>query len=266
MISIGIEGRPSGTLPGWQKEIAIIGHPSFFEGLTACLQIAFAYSGSHGFVTVMAEMEDVGRDYTPALVITQSFAIPTYTTVAVVIYILAGHRVQSLALLNAPHVPSMVAWGALLPCLVATSIVMGHTAIKYLFILCLRRKGAEQEYNQNTKRAWALWTSLGMGFWILSFVLANALPNFNAISALMAALIVSWLSFGFPPVLWLYLNWTQQFSSGKKMALTLLNWTIVAGTVFASVAGTWVGVKLMVAAFGGDQKRGGPFSCANNSL
>jgi len=265
MISIGIEG-PSGTLPGRQKEIDIIGNPSFFEGLTACLQIVFAYSGSHGFVTVMAEMEDVGRDFTPALVLTQSFAIPTYTTVAVVVYILAGKEVQSLALLNAPHVPSMVAWGALLPCLVAVSIVMGHTAIKYLFILCLRRKGAEQEYCQNTKRAWALWTSLGVGFWILSFVLANALPNFDAIAALMAALIVSWLSFGFPPVLWLYLNWTRQFSSGKKMALAVLNWALIAGTVFASIAGTWAGVKLMQAAFSGDQNRGGPFSCANNSV
>lgn len=266
MISIGIKHRPSDTPPGWQKQIVLIGSPNFFDGLTSCLQIAFAYSGSQGFVTVMAEMEDAGRDYTPALIITQCFAIPMYTIVAAVLYVLAGQEVLSLALLNAPHLPAMVAWGVLLPCLLATSIVMGHTAIQYLFILCLRRLGAEHEYCKSTKRAWALWISIGTGFWILSFVLANALPNFVAISALMAALLVAWLSFGLSPILWLYLNWTEQLSSGKKMALALFNWTILVGTMFANVGGTWVSAKLMLAAFGSDQDQGGPFLCADNSF
>lgn len=267
MISLGAADRPQRAPPGWEKKIVVIGHPTFRDGLDACLNIAFAYSGNQGFVTVMAEMKDAGKDFIPALVMLQAFAIPTYTIVAVVIYALAGEYTTSPALGSAPIVPAKVAYGVFLPCLLGTAIVFGHTAVKYLFVVALRRIGAEEDYTRNTKRSWSLWIGIGVVFWILAFLLANAIPVFTSILSIMAALFVAWFTFGLSAVLWLFLNWKTQFSSKRRTALAILNWTIIVVTIFVNVAGMWASVSSLLAVFGDPtQEINGPFTCADNSL
>lgn len=267
MISLGIAERPQGALPGWEREIVLVGTPTFSQGMSACLNIAFAYAGNQGFVTVMAEMKNAARDFTPALIILQSFAIPIYTIVAAVIYALAGQGVRSPALGSAPTLPAKIAYGILFPCLLGTSLVFAHTAIKYLFVVGLRFLRADSEYAKNTTRSWTLWISIGTAFWFLSFIIANAVPVFDSILSISSAIFVAWFTFGISGVFWLFLNWDQQGKGWRRICLAGVNWGIVVVTVFVNGAGMYAAVSGLLARFE-DESQGvnGPFTCADNSI
>jgi hypothetical protein len=266
MIVLGV-GGPSGALPGWDKEIVLVGHPSFAEAFTSILNIAFAYAGNQAMVTVMAEMQNASRDFMPSVFILQSFAIPMYTIVGAVIYALAGQHTTSPALGAAPFITAKVAYGILLPTLLGTSLVFGHTSIKYIFVECLRLMKLEHEYERNTKRTWILWLGIGTTFWILAFILANAIPLFHSILSVSAALFVSWFTFGISGVMWLFLNWDVQFHGWRKTSLSLLNWTIIALTLFANGVGLWASIQQLIAAYNNPLVPvNGSFTCADNSV
>jgi hypothetical protein len=266
MIALGVAG-PSGAPPGWDKEIVLVGDPSFAEAFTSILNIAFAYAGNQAMVTVMAEMKNASRDFMPSVFILQGFAIPMYAIVGAVIYGLAGQHTTSPALGAAPIITAKVAYGVLLPTLLGTSLVYGHTSIKYIFVECLRLMKIEHEHDRDTRRTWTLWIGIGTIFWILAFVLANAIPLFHSILSVSAALFVSWFTFGISGVMWLYLNWEVQFRDWRKISLAVVNWAIVAFTLFANVVGLWASIEQLIAAYNDPLVPvNGSFTCADNSV
>jgi len=266
VVALGVSD-PRGAPPGWEIEIALIGHPTFAQGFTSVLNIAFAYAGNQAFVTVMAEMQDPPKDFMPSVFILQGFAIPMYTIVGTVVYALAGQYTTSPALSAAPMVIAKIAYGLLLPTLLGTSLVFGHTSIRYMFIECLRFMGREREYSQNTRQTWVMWLGIGATFWTLVLLLANAIPLFHSILSVSAALFVSWFTFGISGVMWLYLNWDVQFCDWKKTCLASLNWTIIALTLFANGVGLWASIEQLVAAYHDPLVPvEGSFTCADNSV
>ncbi|KAI4644863.1 uncharacterized protein J4E79_010998 [Alternaria viburni] len=266
MVALGIAG-PNGAPPGWEKEVVLVGHPTFAQGFTSVLNIAFAYAGNQAFVTVMAEMQDPSKDFMPSVFILQGFAIPMYTIVGTVVYVLAGEYTTSPALGAAPMMIAKIAYGLLLPTLLGTSLVFGHTSIRYMFIEWLRFMGRESEYSQNTRQTWVMWLGIGATFWTLVFLLANAIPLFHSILSVSAALFVSWFTFGISGVMWLYLNWDVQFRDWKKTCLAVLNWTIIGLTLFANGVGLWASIEQLVAAYHDPLVPvEGSFTCADNSV
>lgn len=190
-----------------------------------------------------------------------------YTIVAAVIYSLAGQFTTSPALGTAPPIPSKVAYGLLIPTLLGTSLVFGHTSIKYVFIEALRYMKAEDEYDRNTKRSWILWLGIGTAQWILAFILANAIPLFDSILSVSSALFVSWFTFGISGVMWLYINWDQQFNGWKKTSMAILNWAIIALTIFMTSVGLWASIDQLIAAFNNPEiPVNNSFTCADNSI
>ncbi|PSN61324.1 hypothetical protein BS50DRAFT_504747 [Corynespora cassiicola Philippines] len=266
MIALGV-AEPNGAPPGWDKEVVLVGSPGFAEGFTSVLNIAFAYAGNQAFITVMAEMRDASRDFMPSMYILQIFAIPMYTIVAAVIYSLAGQFTTSPALGTAPPIPSKVSYGLLLPTLLGTSLVFGHTSIKYVFVEVLRYLKAEDEYDRNTKRSWIIWLGIGTIFWTLAFILANAIPLFDSILSVSSALFVSWFTFGISGVMWLYINWDNQFNGWRKTSMALLNWLIIALTLFMNGVGLWASIDQLLAAFNDPTVPvNSSFTCADNSI
>jgi hypothetical protein len=53
MIALGV-GTPQNAPEGWNKKMKLVGNPSFSEGVSAFVNIAFAYGGNQGFISVMA--------------------------------------------------------------------------------------------------------------------------------------------------------------------------------------------------------------------
>ncbi|KAL2758387.1 hypothetical protein ACRALDRAFT_2098624 [Sodiomyces alcalophilus JCM 7366] len=266
IISLGVE-PPQGAEPGSTIERNVIGYPSFRDGLGACLNIAYAYAGNAGFVTYMAEMEDPSHDFLPALIILQGFSIPLYILAAVAIYCLAGQYTTSPSLGSAPVIPAKVSYGILLPGMLVTGLIFGHSAVKYLYVLVMRRLRATDQLTATTFKSWSAWVGCASVFWICVFVLANAVPIFDSILAISSAALIAWFTFGISGVFWLHLNRGLYFSNWRKMCLTTLNLFTVVIAVFMNTAGLWAAILGLMDTFDSDDNKiRGPFSCADNGI
>jgi hypothetical protein len=178
------------------------------------------------------------KDYTPAIIWLNVFGIPLYVIVACVIYSLAGQYSVSPALGSAPGVAAKVAYGILFPTLLGSGLVFGHTAIKYMYnVLMDNVIKTKHKLTDNTFITWGVWLGLGTLFWVVAFVLANAVPAFNSILAISSALFVTWFTFGLASISWVFLNWGQQFSSTRKALLSVFNWFIILGKHRTSMIG-----------------------------
>ncbi|KAF2133458.1 hypothetical protein P153DRAFT_281723 [Dothidotthia symphoricarpi CBS 119687] len=264
MIALGVAGP--NLPPGFDVEIHLFARPSFVEAVNALLNIAFAFAGNQSFISVMAEMRDPSRDFAPALFLQKSFEVVVYIIVACVIYALAGDTVTSPALGSAPAIPAKIAYGILLPSVLGTGMVIGITAIKYMYTTTMRWR-APDSINVHNAATWSLWIGIGTLFWIVTFVVSNAIPIFSSILNISAAIFISWFTFGLTSVFWLHLNWKVQGSSPRKKALAGLNYAILLMTLFLMVGGLYTSLKALLDIFNDpDTQLNGPFTCGDNSI
>lgn len=157
------------------------------------LNVAFAYAGNQAFVTVMCEMRNPNKDYTPAIIWLNALAVPLYVIIACVIYHLAGQYTVSPALGSAPGVAAKVAYGILIPTMLGSGLVFGHTGIKFMYNFAMDTViKSKYKLTDNTFTTWGVWLGCGTLFWVVAFVLANAVPAFNSILAISSAIFVTW--------------------------------------------------------------------------
>ncbi|PWN44806.1 hypothetical protein IE81DRAFT_286485 [Ceraceosorus guamensis] len=277
MISLGVADEAQLGRPAQSEavRIEVIGRPDFSQGLSACLNIAYAYAGNSGFVSVMAEMRDASHDFVPALVWLQAAAITLYVVTAIVVYALAGQYTTSPALGAAPPTIAKIAYGIALPCLLGTALVFGHTAIKYLYIVSLKLFGAQNQATRNTKTSWTCWISCALLFWTAAFLIANAVPIFDSILDISSATFIAWFTFGISGVFWFHLNWHPDAQTGvrpfnkdwKKKTLALVNVAIIVIALFMNSAGLYVAITRLLDIFRDDANAiSAPFTCADNSV
>lgn len=264
MIAVGVAGPDAP--PGFDVKIKVVGTPNFVETVNALLNIAFAFAGNQSFISVMAEMRDPSKDFPPALFMQKGFEVVIYTVVAVVIYAFAGDYVTSPALGSAPRLPAKIAYGILIPSVLGTGLVIGITAIKYMYV-SIMRKVKPQHINTHNGWTWIMWVSIGTLFWIVTFVVSNAIPIFSSILNISASIFVSWFTFGLTSVFWIHLNWGRQFSTRTKSVLAILNWAIMAFTLFLNAGGLYSSLKALIDIFNDPNNGlGGPFTCGDNSI
>jgi hypothetical protein len=171
-----------------------------------------------------------------------------YVIVACVVYSLSGQYVVSPALGSAPGIASKAAYGILFPTLLGSGLVFGHTGIKYMYNVVMDKViKTRHRLTDNTFLTWGVWLGMGTLFWVMAFVLANAIPVFGSILAISSALFVTWVgfrifffrcvctdwilqfTFGMANAQWIFLNWGNQFINWKKTSLALFNWFMILG-------------------------------------
>ncbi|RVX72088.1 hypothetical protein B0A52_04686 [Exophiala mesophila] len=286
MIALGI-GGPANVPDGEEVTFKIVGDPSFSEAVSAFLNIGFAFSGNQAFVTVLAEMRDPARDFTKAICIEKIFAIIMYSTVAIVCYVFAGDYVQSPAIGSAPVTIAKISYGIIFVSLFGTGLVFGHTVIKYLFVFTMRhlafvakRRGRapsveanamkrrqSQPHDSRSRTSWIVWIAIGAGYWILVFIIANAIPVFDSLLNISASLLLAWFTWGLPSVFWIHLNWNHLFDGWKKTALFCFNIFILGVTLFMNTAGMYASIDSLLSTFADpDNNVDGPFTCGDNSI
>lgn len=212
MISVGVQAQPGrileATVPG-----------SLYTEFQAVSNIVFAYCAHVAFFGLIAEMENP-RDFKKSLFMLQGFEICLYLTAGVVIYYYVGKGVASPALSAAGPLMSKVAFGIAIPTIVGAGVVNGHIGLKYIYF---RLTAKSDLLHSRSWKSIGLWLTLGVTCWIVAFVIAEAIPVFSNLNALISALFASWFSYGLSGIYWLHLNYGQWFSSPKKIFLTILN-------------------------------------------
>ncbi|KAF4470755.1 hypothetical protein FALBO_2356 [Fusarium albosuccineum] len=266
IISLGV-ADPANAPSGWDKEIVLVAYPDFRKRLNAALKITYTYSANINFVSFMAEMVDPKRDYNFALAWLEVCSIAFFTLVAVVIYCLAGDYTTSPAFGSAPQVPAQIAYGIILPTIFSTGLAFGHTAGKYIYVEVMKAINAAHQMTDNSFKSWSIWMGTVTSFWALCFVISNAIPVFDSILAIASATTISWFTFGFSAIFWLFLNWDVKFSNWKKASLTCVNVFLIIMSLFLNAAGLWSSITELIDIFADETSQiRGAFSCGDNAL
>ncbi|KAH6897341.1 transmembrane amino acid transporter protein-domain-containing protein [Thelonectria olida] len=266
MISLGVSD-PTDAPQDWKPKIEVVGHPGFREGLNACLKICYAYSGNINFVSYMAEMIDPVNDFNFALACLEVSSIGFYTIVAIAIYCLAGEYTVSPALGSAPHRIAQIAYGIVLPAVYSTGLAFGHTGIKYVYVEVMKYFKLQSEMTVNNVRSWSIWMTIVSVFWLLCFILSNAIPVFDSILSIASATTISWFTFGLSAIFWFHINWDVKFSTWKKTCLSCINIFLIVISLFCNGAGLWSSITELSDLMNSDDSSvSGVFDCGSNAL
>jgi amino acid permease len=243
------------------KEAAAPGHVlavrpdlPLVKGLGPVMNIVLAYAGHVTFFGMFSELEDP-REFKKALLLNQVFAVTFYAVLASVIYYFSGPLVASPALGSASPVVRKIAFGIALPTIVIAGVINNHIGCKYLY---LRFCGAETAHKK-TFKSLASWGGIVGAAWAIAWIIAAAIPNFNVLLGLIAALFSSWFSYGLPPMLWLWRYRGGWWESKGRGAMTVLNFGVILLGAAICVMGMWSsGYELS------QIEPGEVFSCKNN--
>ncbi|KAG9678998.1 amino acid transporter, partial [Aureobasidium melanogenum] len=251
MIAIGIH-KPRGNTP-----LAATTVLPFTDAFVSVSNIIFAYAGHSCFFGFLAEMKDPARDWTKALIFLQTWDIGLYIVAATVIYVFAGPDVKSPALGSAGPVIKKVAWGIAIPTIIIAGVIYGHVAAKYIYVRCFR---GTKHMNKRTKTSTLAWTGITLTIWVIAWVIAESIPNFNDLLSLISALFASHFTYTLSGVFGLFLNYGHWFDNWKQIAQFIANWGVIAIGATVCVAGLYAS-GTAIAADGGS----GSWTCESNA-
>ncbi|PPJ57757.1 hypothetical protein CBER1_00215 [Cercospora berteroae] len=249
MIGVGIE-RPDPVV----KATVVVGFAPAFQAVT---NIIFAYAGHVAFFTFISELKDP-KDFPKALIFLQVWDISLYVVAAVVIYHYAGPEVASPALGSTTAVVKKVAYGIALPTIIIAGVIYAHVASKYIYLRIFR---GTKHMGTRTWLAVGSWLAIIGTLWIIAWIIAESIPNFNDLLSLISSLFASWFTYGISGVLWLYINYGMWFKNWRKGSLTIANFAIFA--LGAAICG--IGLYASGTAISQNASKGASWSCADNS-
>ncbi|KAJ5799140.1 Glycerol-3-phosphate dehydrogenase mitochondrial [Penicillium psychrosexuale] len=235
--------------------------PKVHDACLAIANIIFAYAGHVAFFTLFSELKEL-KDFPKALALLQMSEMVLYTVASIVIYAYVGPTVNSPALNSSGQLFRKISYAIALPTILIGGVVNAHVAVKFIYVRVFR--GTNSMHTQSF-RARVVWTVTCAGLWILSWIIAEAIPVFNDVLGLASSLFASWFSFGLPGLFWLYLNrtcwymtWRQRAFFGFNLFLVFLGFVICIVGLYSSIRSIFNNLREGVG--------GGSFSCADNSL
>ncbi|KAK5223745.1 hypothetical protein LTR99_007769 [Exophiala xenobiotica] len=192
---------------------------TFATAFLSVTNIVFAYAGHVAFFSFISEMRNPG-DFPKALVLLQVTDTAMYFLVAMVVYAYGGDKVDSPALGSAGTLIGKVAWGLAIPTIIVAGVIYGHVASKYIYVRLFR---GTKHMSQRTLLAVGSWLIITLTVWVIAWIIAESIPNFNDLLALISSLFASWFTYGISGVFWLFMNRGQYTKNWRKIVLTIAN-------------------------------------------
>lgn len=211
---------------------------TFPKAAVAISNIVFAYAFAGALPSFMNEMH-TPKDYVKSITALGVIEISIYVLTGSIIYAFVGQDVQSPALLSAGPVVSKIAFGIALPVIFISGSI--NTTVVARFIHTRIYRDSVVQY-VNTVKGWVTWLALVFAITAIAWVVAESIPFFSELMAISAALLVSGMSFYFPPVMWLLLlkdgDWHDRkniWHAVCNLGCFIIGVTVLVCGVYASI-------------------------------
>jgi len=186
-----------------------------------------------------------------------------YTLTGALTYAFVGPSVRSPALLSTPTTTlSRLAFGVALPVIFISGSISSTVVGRYV----LTRAFPDSPIKYvNTRAGWTAWTILIASITVVSFVIAEAVPFFNALLGLISSLFISGFTFYFPGLFWFLLLKEGKWNATKwNVVLTVVNVGVgVIGLLLLGL-GTWASVQEIVDLYASGEVSGS-FTCDSSA-
>lgn len=232
--------------------------PTFAEAFLSMTNIVFAYAYAQCQFSFMTELKKPA-DYKKSVWALGLTEIVIYTLTGSLIYAFAGDAVKSPALLSTSGVIPKVAFGVAIPVIFISGSINTVVASRFIYSVTLGRKKGHE--NIDGKLGNTVWVGLVLGITIFAYIIAEAIPFFNALLGIIASLFISFFSFTFPGLFYNYILRKEPWNASvKNMVLTIANWALTIMGLFVLVAGTYASIVDIKDQFASGEV-GAPFSC-----
>lgn len=231
------------------------------QAFLSTTNIIFAYSFAVCQYSFMNEMHQP-EDYVKSIWALGLIEIFIYTLTGALIYAFVGADVQSPGLLSAGATVSRVAFGVALPVIFISGAI--NTTVVSRYILDRAYPNSPIRYI-NTKAGWSVWLALIGVITLIAWVIAEAIPFFNALLGLISSLFISGFTFYFPALFWFQLIKEGKWYQGwKNITLSIVNGLVFAIGIAVLVLGTYASVEDILSAYSSGTVRGS-FTCDSSS-
>ncbi|KAL1594395.1 hypothetical protein SLS60_010155 [Paraconiothyrium brasiliense] len=234
---------------------------TFYQAFLSTTNIIFAYSFAICQFSFMSEMH-TPKDYVKSIWALGLIEIFIYTLTGALIYAFVGADVKSPALLSAGPTVSRIAFGIALPVIFISGSINGTVVGRYIMDRAFPTSSIR--YIRGV-RGWVVWVCLLSCLTLLAWVIAEAIPFFNALLGIMSALFISGFTFYFPALFWFQLIKEGKWYQGwKNISLSILNAVVFVIGLAILGCGTYASVQDIVTQYQGNSVRGA-FTCNSNS-
>lgn len=232
---------------------------SFAKVFLSTTNIIFAYSFAVCQYSFMAEMH-TPRDYIKSIWALGLIEIFIYTLTGAVIYSFVGSDVSSPAILSNSKVVSRVAFGIALPVIFISGAINTTVVGKYI----MGRVFANSELRYvNTRKGWTIWLVLIAGLTIIAWVIAEAIPFFNALLGIISSLFISGFTFYFPALFWFIILKEGKWNANtKNIVLSITNALVFVIGLCVLVCGTYASIEDILNSYKTGTV-GGSFACSS---
>ncbi|EDU41148.1 SdaC Amino acid permease [Pyrenophora tritici-repentis] len=234
---------------------------TFYQAFLATTNIIFAYSFAVCQFSFMSEMH-TPKDYVKSIWALGLIEIFIYTLTGALIYAFVGQEVKSPALLSAGHTVSRVAFGVAMPVIFISGSINGTVVCRYI----MDRVFANSPIRfVKDVRGWGVWIGLITITTVIGWIIAEAIPFFNALLGLISSLFISGFTFYWPALFWFQLvkegKWN---SSAKNITLSIVNAIVFIIGLVVLGAGTYASVEDIITQYNSGAVRS-PFTCSAES-
>ena len=262
MVATGVEAS---NAPGGLSAVPWSAWPppdiSFASVLLSTTNIVFAYSFAVCQYSFMAEMH-TPTDYVKSIWALGLIEIFIYTLTGAIIYSFVGSKVSSPAILSGSKLVSRIAFGIALPVIFISGAI--NTTVVGKYIMGRVFPTSELRY-VNTRKGWSIWLMLIAGLTIIAWVIAEAIPFFNALLGIISSLFISGFTFYFPALFWFTIVKEGKWNvNAKNIVLSITNVLIFCIGICVLVCGTYASIEDILESY----KKGtvgGSFACSSSS-
>jgi hypothetical protein len=213
---------------------------TFYSAFLSVTNIIFAYSFAVCQFSFMAEMH-TPRDYVKSIWALGLIEIFIYTITGALIYAFVGVDVKSPALLSAGTTVSRIAFGIALPVIFISGSINSTVVGRYIIDRAFPRSPIRFI---NNARGWGVWLALIACITVIAWVVAEAIPFFNALLGLISSLFISGFTFYFPALFWFQLIKEGKWYRGwRNITLSIVNALVFCIGLAVLGCGTYASVQ-----------------------
>jgi amino acid permease len=232
-----------------------------FDFLQSLSSIVFAYQGQSIFFELMSEMKNP-KEFTKSSNLAYTIMACVYALIVIVAYGIEGENVADFlpASMNPGTAKTVVG------VLIVFHIIVAYVIAIQPFHFWLHKVIFPKTFNSPSKQGQIHWLLITVGYVLFAWIVANIIPFFGALQALIGSLLGAPIVFGWPSLYYLLANKNKNGNSTWAETLRsvgLINSSISLVFLFIftplfCILGTWGGINSIIEDF---SSSGSPFHC-----
>ncbi|KAF1826141.1 uncharacterized protein K489DRAFT_376545 [Dissoconium aciculare CBS 342.82] len=264
----GMEWPSQGPVKVWA-----IPPPSttFVYGMNAFMNISYTFIGQITIPSFIAEMKEP-KDFPKALWAVTIAEVILFSLVGGIIYGYTGTNYNTAPAFGSlgNELYKKLSFSFMIPTLIFLGVLYASVSARFIFFRAFK---GSRHMGSNTVVGWLAWAGILALTWIVAFIIAEVIPFFSDLLALMSSLFDSFFGFIFWGVAYLRMRkadhgddfWHPRNRGLKGVIGAIFNVVLILIGLLFLTAGTYASVESILEGYRSNAF-GGPFTCASNGV